>query len=82
MTGHSGFDDLVDALRGAFVDRDGDRVDVEIQQLDGTRLHRLVEGDPDRDPAVVVPGRAVLDDLLPGVTVSAAVGVVSRGQVC
>ncbi len=80
MTGHSGFDDLVDALRGAFVDRDGDRVDVEIRQLDDTRLHRLVEGDPDRDPAVVVPGRAVLDDLLPGVAVSAAVGVVSRGR--
>ncbi|WP_410672454.1 SpoIIE family protein phosphatase [Amycolatopsis sp. cmx-4-68] len=80
MTGHSGFDELVAALRGAFVGRDGDPVDVETRPLDDAQLHRLMDGDPDGGLAVVVPGHEVLAELLPGVPVSAAVGVVSRGQ--
>ncbi|MBE8519602.1 SpoIIE family protein phosphatase [Amycolatopsis sp. H6(2020)] len=80
MTAHSGFDDLVDALRGAFVGCDGEPVDVTTHQLDDARLHRLMDGDPPDGLAVVVPGQALLDELLPGLTVSAAVGVVSRGH--
>ncbi len=80
MTGHSGFDDLIDALRGAFVGRDGDPVEVKTQQLDDAQLRGLLDGAPDDSLALVVPGDAVLDELLPGLTVSAAVGVVSGGQ--
>ncbi len=80
MTAQSGSDDLIDALRGVFVSSDGDPVEVKTHQLDDVQLRRLTEGDADHGLAVVVPGDALLDELLPGLTVSAAVGVVSRGH--
>ncbi|MEV7099730.1 SpoIIE family protein phosphatase [Amycolatopsis sp. NPDC051045] len=80
MTGHRGFEDLIDALRGAFVGSDGDPVEVKTHPLSDAQLHRLAGGDPADGLALVVPGHALLDELLPGVPVSAAVGVLSRGQ--
>ncbi|MEV6442948.1 SpoIIE family protein phosphatase [Amycolatopsis sp. NPDC051716] len=80
MTAQSGFDDLIDALRGVFVSSEGDPVEVKTHQLDDVQLRRLTDGDPDHGLAVVVPGDALLDELLPGLTVSAAVGVVRRGH--
>jgi hypothetical protein len=45
VTAQSGFDDLIDALRGAFVGSDGDPVEVKTHQLDDAQPRRLTDGD-------------------------------------
>ncbi|MEV6620985.1 SpoIIE family protein phosphatase [Amycolatopsis sp. NPDC051106] len=80
MTGQSGFDDLIDALRGTFVGSEGELVEVKTLRLADAERRRLAGGDPDEGLALVVPGGVLLDELLPGVPVSAAVGVLSRGE--
>ncbi|WP_329045473.1 SpoIIE family protein phosphatase [Amycolatopsis sp. NBC_01488] len=71
-----GFDELLDAVRRAFVDGSGTPVVTDVRPLDSAEA-RAVLGD---HVAVAVTDRAVLADLVPGRAVTGAVAVTGDGH--